>query len=147
MSNYQAKSIGPLSKLSQYTFAPEGMPISIPGKVFLNDLVGLTSIEVSMNQLEPGTGMEFFHRHNNHEETYIFLSGNGEMSLDDEIVPVGEGSIVCVQPEAKRSWWNTGNSKLTYLVIQAPVGGMKAGTIEDGALIEGQVPWVQSKAS
>jgi len=142
MKNYQAKEIGSFSNLNQYVFAPEGAPIRIEGKLFLNDLLNMSSMEVSLNQNRAGTGMNFFHRHKNHEETYIFLSGNGEMSIDDEIVPVHEGSIVTIQPQAKRSWWNTGDTDLTYIVIQAPVGGMRAPVVTDGELIDGKVPWV-----
>lgn len=142
MKNYQAKNVGSFGNLNQYVFAPEGTPIRIEGKLFLNDLLNMNSAEVSLNQTKAGTGMNFFHRHKNHEEIYIFLSGTGEMSIDDEIVPIQEGSVVTVQPEAKRAWWNTGDTDLTYIVIQAPVGGMKAPVVSDGELIDGGVPWV-----
>lgn len=75
------------------------------------------------------------------EELYIFISGQGEMSIDDEIIPVQEGSVVSVQPDARRAWWNTGDSEFTYIVIQAPVGRLKAATLEDGEILEGAVPW------
>jgi mannose-6-phosphate isomerase-like protein (cupin superfamily) len=141
MKNYQAKDVGSLKNLNQYVFAPEGAPIRIEGKLFLNNLLNMSSVEVSLNQNKAGTGMNFFHRHKNHEETYIFIGGKGEMSIDDEIVPVQEGSIVTIQPQAKRSWWNTGDTDLTYIVIQAPVNGMKNPVVADGELMEGTVPW------
>jgi len=99
------------------------------------------TMEVSLNKDAAGNGMPFYHRHHNNEELYIFISGQGEMSIDDEIIPVQEGSVVSVQPEARRAWWNTGDSDLTYIVIQAPVGGLKAATLEDGEILEGAVPW------
>ena len=141
MKNYQTANVGPFQNLDNNVFAPEGMPIKIDGKLFLGDLVGLNSMEISLNKIAAGTGMNFFHRHNDHEEAYLFLSGQGEMSIDDEIVPVKEGSVVSVQPDAKRSWWNTGDTDLTYIVIQAPAGGMKAPGVSDGTLLEGTVPW------
>jgi len=98
-------------------------------------------MEVSLNKDAAGNGMQFYHRHHKNEELYIFISGQGEMSIDDEIIPVQEGSVVSVQPEARRAWWNTGDSELTYIVIQAPVGGLKAATLEDGEILEGAVPW------
>ncbi len=141
MSNYQTINIGKLEDVSNYTFAPEGTPISIPGKVFLGEQLGLTSMEVSINKNPPGTGMSFFHKHKDNEETYIFLGGTGEMLIDGETVEVKEGSVVTIKPQAKRSWWNTGKDDLYYIVIQAASNSLKAGGIQDGELIEGSVPW------
>ncbi|MFV1983633.1 MAG: cupin domain-containing protein [Thiohalomonadales bacterium] len=144
MKNFQVQNVGNFSDLNQYVFAPEGTPISLEGKLFLGDLLGLSSMEISLNKNSAGTGMNFFHRHLTHEEVYIFINGKGEMMIDDEILEVKEGSIVKIKPEAKRSWWNTGDTDLTYLVLQAPEGGMKSPGIEDGELLEGKVPWVKN---
>lgn len=141
MKNFQSKNYGALQNLNQYVFAPEGTPIHIEGKLFLGKQLGLSSMEVSLNKDAAGNGTPFYHRHKNNEELYIFLSGQGEMSIDDEIVPVQEGSVVSVQPEARRAWWNTGDSDLTYVVIQAQVGGLQAATLDDGEILEGPVPW------
>jgi mannose-6-phosphate isomerase-like protein (cupin superfamily) len=141
MKNFQSKNFGELQKLNQYVFAPEGTSINIEGKLFLGDQLGLSSMEVSLNKDAAGNGMPFYHRHNKNEELYIFISGQGEMSIDDEIIPVQEGSVVRIQPEAKRAWWNTGDSDLTYIVIQAPAGGLQAAGVEDGEILEGSVPW------
>lgn len=141
MKNFQSKNYGALQNLNQYVFAPEGTPINIEGKLFLGDELGLSSMEVSLNKDAAGNGMPFYHRHNKNEELYMFISGQGEMSIDDEIIPVQEGSVVSVQPEARRAWWNTGDSDLTYIVIQAPVGGLQGATLEDGEILEGAVPW------
>lgn len=141
MKNYKIQNIGSLNELNQYTFSPEGAPFEIEGKLFLGGLLGLTSMEVSLNKESPGTGIGFFHRHHNNEELYIFISGNGEMQIDDEILSVKEGSTVRVQPEAKRAWWNTGKDDLIFFVIQAPSGGLNTSALEDGEIIEGSVPW------
>ena len=141
MKNFQKKDFGLLSHLDQYVFAPEGADIRMAGKLFLSDQLGLSSMEISLNKNSAGTGMPFFHRHTNHEEVYIFLSGQGEMVIDDERFEVKEGSCVSIKPEAKRSWWNTGNTDLIYIVMQAPVGGMKTPALVDGEILEGQVPW------
>jgi len=141
MANYKSYNFGSLSSVDQYTFAPEGMPISVPGKLFLKEPLELTSVEVSVNKDKPGTGMSFFHRHKDNEEVYIFVKGKGEMVIDDERFEVKEGSVVKVNPEAKRSWWNTGDEDLLYIVIQGAQGSMPNTTIEDGVLMDGQVPW------
>ncbi len=142
MKNFQLQNVGDFSDLNQYVFAPEGTPIRIEGKLFLGDLLGLSSMEISLNKNTPGTGMNFIHRHKEHEEVYIFISGQGEMLIDDEIVKIKEGSIVSMKPQARRTWWNTGSTDLTYLVLQAPDGGMKSPGITDGELLDGKVPWV-----
>jgi len=141
MKNYQKQDIGKLNELNQYVFAPEGIPIEIEGKLFLGERLGLTSMEVSLNKDDPGTGINFFHQHRNNEELYVFLSGKGEMVIDDERFSVEEGTAVRVQPEAKRAWWNTGQEDLIYIVIQAPSGGLKTSGLEDGEIVEGAVPW------
>ncbi len=141
MKNFQSKNFGAFQDLNQYVFAPEGTPINIEGKLFLGDELGLSSMDVSLNKDAAGRGVPFFHRHRKNEELYIFISGHGEMSIDDEIIPVREGSVVSVRPEAKRAWWNTGNTDLTYIVIQAPAGGLEAATLDDGEVVEGAVPW------
>jgi len=141
MTNFQIQNVGNFSDLNQYVFTQEGTSISIEGKLFLSDLLDISSMEISLNKDTAGTGMTFFHRHHENEEIYIFLRGKGEMSIDDEIIEVKEGSIIKIQPAAKRSWWNTGDSDLSYIVLQAPVGGMKSSGIEDGELLEGKVPW------
>jgi len=141
MTNYQKHDIGMLSNLDQHVFAPEELPVRLEGKVFLKEILGLTSMEVSVNKDAPGTGINFFHRHKNNEETYIFFSGTGEMIIDDEHINVKEGTVVRIKPDAKRAWWNTGKEDLYYIVIQAPSDGLVGSTLTDGELIEGSVPW------
>ncbi len=141
MSNFQTFEFGKLDNVDQYEFAPEGLPIKIPGKLFLGESLGLTSMEVSINKDLPGTGMSFFHRHKKNEEVYIFLGGEGEMLIDGVKIPVQEGSVISVKPEAKRSWWNTGKDNLHYIVVQATENSLEGKLIEDGEVLEGQVPW------
>jgi len=141
MKNFQSKNYGALQNLNQYVFAPEGTPINVEGKLFLGDELGLSSMDVSLNKDAAGNGVPFYHRHHRNEELYIFISSQGEMSIDDEIIPVQEGSVASVQPEARRALWNTGDSDLTYIVIQAPVGGLQAATLDDAEILEGAVPW------
>jgi len=141
MANYQKHDIGNLNDLGQHVFEPAEAPIRLEGKVFLKEVLGLTSMEASINKDAPGTGVNFFHRHHNNEELYIFIGGKGEMMIDDERISVQEGTAVRVKPEASRSWWNTGSEDLYYVVIQAPHDGFKGETFKDGELLEGTVPW------
>ena len=102
--NYEAAHLGPFEKLGQYKFGHEGLPFEIEGKVFLNELLKLTSAEISLNRFAPNTGMPFSHRHQANEEIYIFVRGSGEFQVDGEIIPVAEGSIVSVAPNGSRCW-------------------------------------------
>jgi len=141
MKNYQLENIGKFGDVNQYVFSPAGAPIEIEGKLFLKEKLGLNSMEVSINKDLPNTGMNFLHKHKKNEELYIFISGRGEMMVDDDRFEVQEGSVVSVQPEAKRSWWNTGSEDLNYIVIQAPKNSGICNAIEDGEIVEGNVPW------
>lgn len=141
MKQYEKQDIGKLRDLNQHVFAPEGSGIRLEGKAFLKDVLGLTSIEVSVNKDEPGTGMPFVHRHKKNEETYIFIGGEGEMMIDGERFSVVEGSVVRIQPEARRAWRNTGDKALYYIVVQAPENGLETGTANDAELVEDKVPW------
>ena len=141
MQKHYIKNVVQLKELDQYVFSPEGSPIHLESKLFLKDIMGLTGMEVSLNKDAPGTGINFFHRHKLNEELYVFIGGKGEMQIDDERFEVSEGSVIRVDPEASRAWWNTGNEDLYYLVIQARKGSMSTSTGEDGELAEGEIPW------
>jgi len=126
MNNYAKANIGKLNDLEKHIFAPEGTPLKLIGKAFLGELVGLTSMEVSINKDAPNTGVNFFHSHKNNEELYIFIGGSGEMVVDDERFNIEEGSVVRVATGAKRAWWNTGDDDLYYIVIQAQTDGLNS---------------------
>ncbi len=142
MSDYSKANIGKLSNLDQHIFAPEGLPIKLVGKAFLGELVGLTSMEASLNKDAPNTGVKFFHSHKNNEELYVFLGGTGEMVVDKDRFEVEEGTVVRVATGIKRAWWNTGKDDLYYIVIQAQTDGLEASKLNDAEIIEEKVPWV-----
>jgi mannose-6-phosphate isomerase-like protein (cupin superfamily) len=108
----------------------------VRGKYFLGERLGLSAMEVSLNSLPAGVRMPFAHKHREHEELYVFLAGEGEMQVDDQLFRVGCGSAIAVRPDGVRTWRNTGNVPLVYLVIQAsPREGLVRG-IEDGVPAE-----------
>ncbi len=140
--NYTATHLGPFEKLNQYKFSHEGLPSEIEGKVFLNDLLKLTSAEVSLNRFPPNTAMPFHHRHKANEEIYIFIHGKGEFQVDGEIIPVTEGSVIAVAPNGSRCWRSLSDEPLHFIVIQAPAGQYKSGvSINDGIAVSGAVTW------
>lgn len=144
--NFTAAQIGTLDKLNEHKFTHQKLPFEVGGKVFLNELLGLTSAEVSLNRMPPKASMSFHHKHGNNEEVYIFIGGHGEFQVDDDIFPVREGSVIRVAPDGVRCWRNLSGEPLIYIVIQAPLGGFNGGsTISDGIAVEKQVIWTDKQ--
>ena len=113
----------------------------VPGKRFLQAELGLTGMEISLNALPAGKGVPFLHGHRQNEELYLYLSGQGQMLLDDELVDVAAGTAVRVAPPVMRSCRNTGTEPLTYLCIQAKVGSLVQATAKDGFIGDTPPVW------
>jgi quercetin dioxygenase-like cupin family protein len=107
----------------------------VPGKLFLKDLVGFTSCEMSINAMAPGGGMPFHHTHQENEEIYIFTHGRGQVQIDGETLNVREGTIVRIAPEGVRTWRNNSNETLVYLVIQMRDKSLRQWALNDGVVI------------
>ena len=108
MSNFKNVEIGNLNELgNNYE----------NGKAFLHDLLGLTSCEISVSAMPAGIKLPFNHKHKQNEEIYIFLKGNGKMTLDNEVIEVKEGSCVKVLPDAVRTMES--KNDLQYICVQA----------------------------
>lgn len=102
------------------------------GKVFLHDLLELTSCEISINAMPAGVKIPFNHKHKQNEEVYIFLKGEGTMTLDGKVIEVKEGSCVKVLPNAVRTM--EAKTDIQYICVQA-----KAGSLEQFGLGDGQL--------
>ncbi len=143
-NTFKAVNVGQFKDLDEYSYTLPTSSMTVDGKLFLHELLGLTGSEISFNKLPPKTSMPFYHKHQVHEEVYIFLSGEGQFQIDEQVFPVKEGTVVRVSPEGERAWRNVSDSTdLTFLVIQSPSGQIKATTTEDGVLIEKRVSWVK----
>lgn len=139
-ANYKAMEIGRLNELNEYVLAL-GQDIRIPGKVFGGTSLGTTGCEFSMQSFMPGTETGFLHIHKNHEELYFFLGGHGEFQVDGEVFPIGEGSVVRVSPNGRRSVRNTGDSPLIMLCVQYRSNSFTAEDAEDGVILGDEVKW------
>jgi mannose-6-phosphate isomerase-like protein (cupin superfamily) len=141
-TGYQFADLGAFSQLGQYQLEIPVLKRPVSGKVFLKEMLGLSSMEVSLNRLPVGGAMPFWHRHRENEELYIFLNGEGEFLAGDERFRVKEGSCIAVQPEVRRAWRNTSQTEpLTYIVIQAKQHSLTAGDIQDGERVEEPLHW------
>ncbi len=138
--NATAVDFGKWNDLGQYVLqlAPE---VKIPGKVFGGALVGATGGEFSFQSFAPGTETGFLHTHKNHEELYFFLSGKGEFQVDGRVFAIGEGSVVRVAPEGKRSVRNNGAEPLVMLCVQYRGATFTADDAADGVILSGKVEW------
>lgn len=140
-SNFTAADLGPLGKLDQYVYRLPALGLAVPGKVFLNQTLGLTGCEVSLNKMPAGVGMPFHHKHRLNEEVYVFVAGKGEFQVDGETFPIAEGSVVRVARDGERCWRNTGEGELVYVVIQAREGSHEGHTTQDGVGVDRPVTW------
>ncbi|HEY9637723.1 MAG TPA: cupin domain-containing protein [Coleofasciculaceae cyanobacterium] len=140
--NFAVVDLGSFSDLDQFTFNLPQLNFKVEGKLFLKQLLNLTSAEISINKLAPRQSVPFYHKHGLNEEIYIFIQGNGEFQVDGSVFPVSEGTVVRVDCDGERCWRNNSDEDLYWLVIQARAGSYQGGTSEDGIGVEKRVSWV-----
>lgn len=131
--NFRATQLGPYEEWANYHSHFFSNPnINIDGKFFLAELLGMTGTEISINSMPPKAKVPFWHRHQSNEETYIFLAGNGIIEIDDFQISINPGTVITIDPKGARTWENTGDVPLIYLVIQAGAGTLTTIGTEDG---------------
>jgi mannose-6-phosphate isomerase-like protein (cupin superfamily) len=140
--NFAAADMGTFAEMQQFQFEAIDRGIKLEGKVFLHQILGLTSSEISLNQLPPQTGLPFLHKHRLNEEIYIFVRGEGEFQVDSRIFSVKEGTAVRVAPEGERGLRNVSQTEdLCFVVVQARSGSFPGQTIEDGFGVPTPMVW------
>ena len=139
-ANFSAANFGKLADIKDYVLEL-GPEIKIPGKVFGGQTVGATGSEFSFQVFAPGQETGFLHTHKNHEELYFFLSGKGEFQVDGDMFPVGEGSVVRVAPDGRRSVRNNGTEPLVMLCVQYRGNSFTAEDAADGNILNEPVKW------
>lgn len=143
-THFAVTHLGSFSNLHQFTFEATEHPLKVEGKVFLKDRLQLTGAEVSINSLPPKKSLPFYHKHQQNEEIYLFLSGQGEFQVDGTIFSVAEGSAVRVDPNGERCLRNCSSTdELRWVVIQARAGSQTAQDIQDGYGVPKRVSWRQ----
>ena len=133
-------STGSFSQLNDYVL-PVAPGMEIQGKVFMGQTLQTTGAEISFQSFAPGKETGFLHTHQTHEELYIFVSGKGEFQVDGQVFPVGEGSVVRVAPEGKRSVRNNGTEPLIMICVQYKAQTFTAQDAADGQLLQEPVKW------
>lgn len=114
-----------MSKFSKISLANEA-------RVELKEKLGLTSCEVSLNELPAGAEVPFYHAHQQNEELYLFLEGDGAIELDGEKLAVKANDAVRVAPSVMRKVMAT--SKLRYLCVQAKENSLTQWSATDGVM-------------
>lgn len=139
-THFSALSTGSFSQLNDYVL-PVAPGMEIQGKVFMGQTLQTTGAEISFQSFAPGKETGFLHTHQIHEELYIFVSGKGEFQVDGQVFPVGEGSVVRVAPEGKRSVRNNGTEPLIMICVQYKAQTFTAQDAADGQLLQEPVKW------
>lgn len=141
--NFAVTDLGRFAELRKFTFEAAAIPIKLEGKVFLKQILDLSSAEVSFNHLPPKISVPFYHKHRLNEEIYVFIQGQGEFQVDDIVFSVNEGTVVRVDPEGERCLRNTSDQEdLCWIVIQSRSGSFPDQTIQDGFGVQKRVSWV-----
>lgn len=139
-THFSALSTGSFSQLNDYVL-PVAPGMEIQGKVFMGQTLQTTGAEISFQSFAPGKETGFLHTHQTHEELYIFVSGKGEFQVDGQVFSVGEGSVVRVAPEGKRSVRNNGTEPLIMICVQYKAQTFTAQDAADGQLLQEPVKW------
>lgn len=139
--NHSAAEIGPLDGLSEHVAVHKITGREIAGKIFLKDLIGSTGTEISFQVLPPYESLPFFHIHRKNEEVYIILGGSGEFSVDGDIFPVREGTVVRVAPQGVRGIRNTSGTEMVFMVIQSRENSLEEYSTDDGERVAAERQW------
>ena len=102
------------------------------GKAFLHDKLDLTSCEISVNNMPKSAKLPFNHKHKQNEEVYIFLKGEGIMTLDGQNVDFKEGTCIKVLPNAVRTM--EAKEDVEYICVQAKANSLEQFGFGDGEL-------------
>lgn len=104
------------------------------GRVELHEKLSLTGAEISINQLPTGASVPFVHSHKNNEEIYGILSGKGKAVIDNETIELTAGDWLRISPAAKRQFFASQESDITYVCIQVKENSLGGFTADDAVL-------------
>ena len=121
-------------------FRPE---TSRDGRRVVDHEVQMQYIGMTANSMSPGEEAGYWHTHSHVEELYVFLTGHGEMGLDDEVVPVGPGTVIRVGQDVWRTWRAVpdGTEPLTWLCLRAGGTELEHFPSDSARAPERPMPW------
>ena len=71
---------------------------------FPREELGAEVTGLAYHVVKPGQRQAFAHRHDEAEEIYVVLSGEGQIKLDDEVCDIGRMDAIRVAPGVARSF-------------------------------------------
>jgi len=87
----------------------------------LMDAGEMGSRHMSVTWLEVPAGAEqTLHSHEEAEQVYVVVRGNGTMSVAGDTQPVGEGDLILVPPATDHVVANNNDSALAIVSVQSP---------------------------
>ena len=104
------------------------------GRSELNEKLCLTGAEISINQIPAGAGVPFVHSHKNNEEIYGVIAGEGKAVIDGEELSLVAGDWLKIAPVAKRQFFASDNSGITYICIQVKENSLNEFTATDAVI-------------
>ncbi|MEO8095685.1 MAG: cupin domain-containing protein [Pseudolysinimonas sp.] len=121
-------------------FRPE---TSRDGRRVVDHELPMQYIGMTSNSYLPGESADYWHAHAAIEELYVFLTGRGEMGLDDQVVPVGPGTAVRVGQGVMRTWRCVPDSPepLTWFCIRAGGGALDRLPSDSTRDADRPMPW------
>ena len=142
MSNYSVTNIGPLDSWRDHFggFVPA---TTRTGRRVVDHELNGDVIGISATAYEPGEEAGYWHSHSEIDEVYLFLEGEGQMGLDDEVIDVHPGTVVQVGIGVMRTWRCKPDSptQLRWLCVRAGVIPLPAIPDDAVPITDIPMPW------
>ena len=100
----------------------------------LHETLGLTGAEISINNLPAGASVPFVHAHKTNEEVYAILSGKGKVIIDGEEIALTAGDWVRISPKAKRRFFASEDTGISFVCIQTKENSLEGFTADDAVI-------------
>ena len=100
----------------------------------LHDILSLTGAEISINNLPAGASVPFVHAHKNNEEIYAILTGKGKAVIDGETVELAAGDWIRISPAAKRQFFASEDTAISFICIQVKADSLESYTGDDAVI-------------
>ncbi len=101
----------------------------------LHEKLQLSGSEISINTLPKGTSIPFVHSHKHNEEVYGILSGKGKVVIDGKEIPLSCGDWIRISPSAKRQFFASEDSGISFVCIQTKENSLEGFTASDAVLL------------
>jgi len=87
----------------------------------LDSAAGAACNFLDLTVVPPGADIGLHTHTDDNEETYIVVTGRGEMAVDGQRFAVGPGDVIVNRPGGTHGLWNTGDKPMQLVVIEIAV--------------------------